>query len=112
MAFAHLRPSLDFGQVGERLRYCPTTPKVFLGLPGKLLLGAMGLLSIAAIVSGVVLYGPFMRKLPYGTVRRERPRRIRWLDWHNLIGVTSLSWAFVVGATGAIDTLDDLLLNS
>ncbi|WP_232628668.1 PepSY-associated TM helix domain-containing protein [Methylobacterium sp. Leaf118] len=85
---------------------------MFLGLPGKLFLGAMGLLFMAAIVSGAVLYGPFMKKLPYGTVRRSRPRRIRWLDWHNLIGVTTLTWALVVGATGTINALDDLILKA
>ena len=45
---------------------------MFAGLPGKLFLGVMGLLLVAAIVSGVVLYAPFMRKLDFGTVRRDR----------------------------------------
>ena len=31
----------------------------------------MGLLLVVAIVSGVVLYAPFMRKLDFGTVREE-----------------------------------------
>ena len=43
---------------------------LFAGLPGKLFLGFMGLLLLVAIVSGVVLYAPFMRKLDFGTVRR------------------------------------------
>jgi uncharacterized iron-regulated membrane protein len=47
---------------------------LFAGLPGKLFLGFMGLLLLVAIVSGVVLYSPFMRKLDFGTVRRERTR--------------------------------------
>ena len=83
---------------------------MFLGLPGKLFLGGMGLTFLAALVSGVVLYGPFMRKLPYGTVRRARPRRVRWLDWHNLIGITTVAWALLVGTTGAINTWADLML--
>jgi uncharacterized iron-regulated membrane protein len=78
---------------------------LFAGLPGTLFLGFMGLLFIAAIVSGVVLYGPFMRKLPFGAVRRERAARIRWLDLHNLIGIATLVWALVVGATGVVNTL-------
>ncbi|UMY16323.1 PepSY domain-containing protein [Methylobacterium organophilum] len=83
---------------------------MFLGLPGKLFLGGMGLLFVAAIVSGVVLYGPFMRKLDFGTVRRTRSARIRWLDWHNLIGVATVAWALVVGATGTINTWADVML--
>lgn len=85
---------------------------MFLGLPGKLFLGAMGLLFVVAVVSGIVLYRPFTRKLDFGTVRHGRGRRIKWLDWHNLLGVTTLTWALVVGATGAINTLDDVLLKS
>jgi uncharacterized iron-regulated membrane protein len=83
---------------------------MFLGLPGKLFLGVMALLFVAALVSGVVIYGPFMRKLDFGTVRHRRSARIRWLDWHNLIGIATVTWALVVGATGTINTWADLML--
>jgi len=78
---------------------------VFVGLPGMLFLGAMALLFAVAIVSGVVLYGPFMRKLKFGTLRTGRSRRLAWLDLHNVLGIVTLGWAFVVGMTGAINTL-------
>lgn len=78
---------------------------VFVGLPGMLFLGAMALLFAVAIVSGLVLYGPFMRKLPFGTLRTGRSRRLAWLDLHNVLGVVTLGWALVVGITGAINTL-------
>jgi len=80
---------------------------MFLGLPGTLFLGFMGLLLAASLVSGVVLYAPFMRRLTYGTVRRHRSRRLKWLDLHNLIGITTLVWLMVVGVTGIINTLSD-----
>jgi uncharacterized iron-regulated membrane protein len=83
---------------------------LFAGLPGKLFLGFMGLLLLVALVSGVVLYAPFMRKLDFGTVRHERATRVRWLDLHNLIGIVTLVWFFVVGATGVINTWADLLV--
>ena len=83
---------------------------LFAGLPGKLFLGFMGLLLLVALVSGVVLYAPFMRKLDFGTVRRERSTRVRWLDLHNLLGIVTLVWCFVVGATGMINTWADLLI--
>lgn len=83
---------------------------LFAGLAGKLFLGFMGLLLLVAIVSGVVLYSPFMRKLDFGEVRRDRSRRVKWLDLHNLLGVVTLTWAFVVGATGMINTWADLLI--
>lgn len=78
---------------------------LFMGLPGLLFMGFMGLLFAAAIVSGVVVYAPFMRKLPFGTVRASRSARTRWLDYHNLLGVVTLAWASVVGLTGVINTL-------
>ena len=74
-------------------------------LPGMLFLGLMGLLMAVAIVSGVVLYAPFMRKLSFGTVRQTRSRAIRWLDWHNLLGIVTALWLLVVGVTGVINTL-------
>jgi uncharacterized iron-regulated membrane protein len=78
---------------------------MFLGLPGMLFLGAMGVLFVVAIVSGVVLYAPFMRKLDFGTLRTSRSARLKWLDYHNLLGVVALAWITVVGATGVINAL-------
>lgn len=78
---------------------------LFTGLPGQLFLGLMGLLFVIAIVSGVVLYGPFMRKLDFGTVRKGKSRRLKWLDLHNLLGIVLLGWLMVVGLTGVINEL-------
>ena len=83
---------------------------LFAGLPGKLFLGFMGLLLVLAIVSGVVLYAPFMRRLDFGTVRRERSARLKWLDLHNLLGIVTLVWFTVVGATGVINTWAELVV--
>ena len=83
---------------------------LFAGLPGMLFLGLMGFLLLVAIVSGAVLYSPFMRKLDFGTVRRERRVRLKWLDLHNLLGIVTLVWLFVVGATGMLNTWADLMV--
>ncbi|WP_349971067.1 PepSY-associated TM helix domain-containing protein [Pseudomonas caspiana] len=85
---------------------------MYAGLPGKLLLAFMGLMFVLAIVSGTVLYAPFMRKLKFATVRVEKSTRMRWLDLHNLIGVVTLTWALVVGVTGVISACADLLIAS
>ena len=85
---------------------------LFAGLPGKVFLGLMGVLLLIAIVSGMVLYPAFMRKLDFGTVRHERSWLIRWLDLHNLFGAVTLCWALVVGATGVVNTWADLILSS
>ena len=79
---------------------------LYLDLPGKLFLGFMGLLMAVALVSGVVLYAPFMRRLAFGTVRHGHAPRTRWLDIHNLLGIVTLVWLLVVGLTGTINTLE------
>lgn len=78
---------------------------LFLGLPGYLFLGFMGLLLVASLVSGVVVYTPFMRKLDFATVRNGRSARLKWLDLHNVLGIVTLIWVLVVGVTGVINTL-------
>jgi uncharacterized iron-regulated membrane protein len=83
---------------------------LFAGVPGKLFLGCMGLLLLTAVVSGVVLYAPFMRKLEFGAVRHGRTARLKWLDLHNLLGIVTLVWTLVVGTTGVVNTLADVLL--
>ncbi|MCO7564287.1 PepSY domain-containing protein [Pseudomonas sp. S 311-6] len=83
---------------------------MFAGLPGKLLLAFMGVLFVVAIVSGTVLYAPFMRRLAFATVRHDKSRRLRWLDLHNLIGIVTLTWALVVGVTGVISACADLVI--
>lgn len=84
---------------------------LFAGLPGTLFLGFMGLLLFIAIVSGVVLYAPFMRKLAFGTVRHDSSPRTRWLDMHNMLGIVTLAWASVVTLTGVINTLADPIID-
>jgi uncharacterized iron-regulated membrane protein len=79
--------------------------EMFVGLPGELFFGSMALLFVAAIVSGMVIYSPFMRRLDFGTVRADRSPRLKWLDLHNLLGVVTLAWALVVGTTGVINEL-------
>ncbi|HSE60599.1 MAG TPA: PepSY domain-containing protein [Nitrospiraceae bacterium] len=78
---------------------------LFADLPGTLFLGAMGLLFLASVASGVMVYGPFMRKLPFGTVRMDGSGRLTWLDLHNLLGIVTVLWVLVVGGTGVINTL-------
>lgn len=83
---------------------------LFMGLPGMLFLGLMGVLLLVSLVSGTVLYAPFMRKLAFGEIRRERSPRAKWLDLHNLVGIVTLVWFTVVGATGVINAWADLLV--
>ena len=104
---------------GEALGPAPVNPlldfllqlhtDMFLGLPGMLFLGVMGISFIVALISGTVLYAPFMRRLRFGTLRTRRSLRVKRLDRHNFLGIVTLVWALVVGATGAINAFADPL---
>lgn len=85
---------------------------MFLGQPGMWLLGVMGALFVVALISGTVLYAPFMRRLRFGTLRMNRSRRVGRLDQHNLGGIVILAWALVVGGTGVINAFADPLTDA
>jgi uncharacterized iron-regulated membrane protein len=84
---------------------------MFAGIPGKLFLGLMGLLFVASIISGIMLYGPIMKKFDFGMVRTEKSKRLKWLDLHNMLGIVTLAWASVVGITGVINTASDIVID-
>jgi len=109
---AHTGEFLDAPDVTGRFTYIMLKlhTDMFAGLPGKLFLGLMGILFCVAIVSGVVVYAPSMRKLKFGAYRGGRPRVVRWLDIHNLAGIILIVWTFVVGFTGVINTWADLVI--
>lgn len=108
----HTGAFLDAPDVTGRFTYIMLRlhTDMFAGLPGKLFLGVMGILFCAAIVSGIVVYAPSMRKLEFGAYRRQRPRVVRWLDIHNLAGILLVMWTLVVGFTGVINTWADLVV--
>lgn len=85
---------------------------MFLGLPGMLFLGAMGLLFALSVISGVVFYRQYMRKLSFGTIRKNKSTRHKWLDYHNLFGIATVAWVLVVGLTGIINTLEGPILDT
>lgn len=83
---------------------------LFAGIPGKLFMGLMGILFVVAIISGVMLYGPIMKKFDFGMIRTEKSRRLKWLDMHNMLGIVTITWVTVVGITGIINAFSDLVL--
>ena len=85
---------------------------LLMGQWGMWFLGAMGVLFVVALVSGLVLYVPFMRRLAFGTLRLDRNERVGRLDSHNFFGVLILAWALVVGLTGVINAYADPLTES
>jgi uncharacterized iron-regulated membrane protein len=77
---------------------------LLLGRGGELFLGGIGIVFFVSVVSGVVVYAPFMRRLAFGTVRKNRNARVKWLDTHNMVGIVTLGWVSVVALSGVILT--------
>jgi uncharacterized iron-regulated membrane protein len=75
---------------------------LFLGMPGSLLVAAVGLCLMVSLVSGAVVYAPFMRRLAFATLRAGRGRRVFHVDLHNLVGIATLVWCLVVTVTGTV----------
>lgn len=103
-------------QTGKRLLLSPPNEGVMhflldlhasllMGLPGTLFLGLMGFVFMVSVVSGAVVYAPFMRRLPFAIVRKGCRSRVKWLDMHNMAGIITLAWVSVVGITGLILTM-------
>ena len=111
---AHTATFLDAPDITKRISHLLLRlhSELFAGLVGTVLIGAMALLFVIAVVSGVVVYGPSMRKLDFGAMRRNRSSRILWLDMHNLTGAALIVWTLVVGLTGFVNTWTDLALKS
>ncbi len=72
----------------------------FLGPGGRLLGALIGLLVVLSLLSSLVIYAPYMRKLAFGTIRRSRGMRLTQLDLHNLAGAVVIGWALTVSVTG------------
>jgi len=72
----------------------------FLGPAGELVGALIALLVFLSLLSGIVVYAPYVRRIAFGVLRRGRGARLLQLDLHNFIGAMVLGWALVVTVTG------------
>lgn len=72
----------------------------FLGPPGELIGALIALLVLLSLLSGLVVYAPYVKKIAFGFLRRGRGPRLLQLDMHNFIGALVLGWMFAVTVTG------------
>lgn len=72
----------------------------FMGPLGELFGAVVALLVLISLVSGVVIYAPYVRNIAFGILRRGSGPRLLQLDLHNFFGAVVLGWLFVVTCTG------------
>lgn len=94
------RQGLDFLEGVKGLHY-----NLLAGAAGEFILAVMSLLFLVALLSGMVLYGPFSKMLPFGSIRKHGVPRHKWMDLHKLLGVVVLIWITVVTFTGILHTM-------
>ncbi len=72
----------------------------FLGTYGKLYVGVLGLLYAVLLISGMFIYGPLMKRMDFGQLRRHLNPRLWWSDLHKYLGALTFGWSLVIGLSG------------
>ena len=74
--------------------------RLYEALYGRYIVGVAGIALLLSTITGFWIYGGFMKKQLFATIRKKR-LRITMADFHKLIGVTSLGFNLVIAITGA-----------
>lgn len=72
------------------------------GPPGRLVLGVIGLAILVALLTGIIAYGPTMKRFLFGLLRRGKSRRVFLADFHKLLGAATFAWQLLVAFTGVL----------
>lgn len=75
--------------------------RLYEGNWGRQLVGIGGLALVVLAVTGLLIYGNFMKKQAWPNVRKKTSLRIVMADWHKLFGISALAFNFVIAVTGA-----------
>jgi len=70
------------------------------GIWGRQIVGLFGAALFVSVVTGLLIYGNFMRKRRFGQLQTRNARTLS-ADLHKYIGVTALVFNIVIAATGA-----------
>ena len=75
--------------------------RLYEGNWGRQLVGIGGLALAVVSITGLIIYGNFMKRQAWPAVRSQTNIRIIMADWHKLIGISSLAFNLVIALTGA-----------
>ncbi|GAB3650759.1 PepSY-associated TM helix domain-containing protein [Echinicola sediminis] len=67
---------------------------------GRQIVGLAGIALLISTITGLLIYGKFMKKQPFGNIRRKN-LRITQADLHKLIGMSALLFNLIIAITGA-----------
>lgn len=67
---------------------------------GRQIVGLAGIALFLSTITGLLIYGKFMKKQPFGKIRSTK-LRITQADLHKFIGISTLAFNLMIGITGA-----------
>jgi uncharacterized iron-regulated membrane protein len=68
---------------------------------GRQVVGLFGIALVISTITGLLIYGNFMKKQFFGSFRSGRGIRIASADWHKFVGVAALLFNLIIAITGA-----------
>lgn len=67
---------------------------------GSLIVGALGVVFLISTITGWMIYGPFMKALVFGAIRRGKTLSMPMADLHKLVGMAALAFNLLMAITG------------
>ena len=81
----------------------------YFGWKGRVVVGVFGIFLLLSTITGVLIYGRFIRALPkWYSIRRDRGFQISTSDWHKLVGILALAFNIIIAFTGAVLGIENL----
>ncbi len=75
--------------------------RLYDGIWGRQLVGIGGIALAVVAITGLIIYGNFMKKQAWPKIRKTVDMRIRMADWHKILGIAALAFNLVIALTGA-----------
>ena len=76
---------------------------------GRQLVGLAGIGLVVLCVTGLLIYGQFMKNQVFGAIRKKN-LRLLMADWHKMVGIAALLFNLMIGGTGAWLGLQPVLI--
>ncbi|GGG81946.1 hypothetical protein GCM10007415_13390 [Parapedobacter pyrenivorans] len=75
--------------------------RLYEGYWGRQLVGIGGIALAVVALTGLLIYGNFMKRQAWPNLRKSVNMRIHMADWHKLLGISALAFNLVIALTGA-----------
>lgn len=74
--------------------------RLYESLFGRQIVGLAGIALLISTITGVLIYGRFMKRKLFGAIR-SKTLRIQYADYHKLVGISALAFNLMIALTGA-----------